>query len=87
MNNIIIETKRLYLRKLQLSDINALRDILQDKEVMYAYEHGFSDEEVMQWYEKQQYRYMQDGVGLLAVILKLFKLESFNFEFLPFMEI
>ena len=70
MNNIIIETKRLYLRKLQISDINALRDILQDKEVMYAYEHGFSDEEVMQWYEKQQYRYMQDGVGLLAVILK-----------------
>ena len=70
LNNIIIETKRLYLRKLQISDINALRDILQDKEVMYAYEHGFSDEEVMQWYEKQQYRYMQDGVGLLAVILK-----------------
>ncbi len=30
-----------------MSDINALRDILQDKEVMYAYEHGFSDEEVM----------------------------------------
>lgn len=53
-----------------MSDINALRDILQDKEVMYAYEHGFSDEEVMQWYEKQQDRYKNDGVGLLAVILK-----------------
>ena len=70
LNNIIIETERLYLRKLQLSDMQALRDILQDKEVMYAYEHGFSDEEVVQWYERQQERYVQDGVGLLAVILK-----------------
>ena len=70
LNNIIIETERLYLRKLQLSDMQALKDILQDKKVMYAYEHGFSDEEVVQWYERQQERYVQDGVGLLAVILK-----------------
>lgn len=48
LNNIIIETQRLYLRKLQLSDMQALKDILQDKDVMYAYEHGFSDEEVIQ---------------------------------------
>ena len=68
--NIILETKRLYLRKLQLSDIQALSYILQDKDVMYAYEHSFSNEEVMQWYEKQQERYKNDGVGLLAVILK-----------------
>lgn len=73
LNNIIIETERLYLRKMQLSDMQALRDILQDKEVMYAYEHGFSDEEVVQWYERQQERYVQDGVGLLAVILKILK--------------
>ena len=70
LNNVIIETKRLYLRKLQLSDIKALSDILQDKDVMYAYEHSFSNEEVMQWYEKQQERYENDGAGLLAVILK-----------------
>lgn len=70
MNNIILETKRLYLRKFQLSDMKALSDILQDKEVMYAYEHSFSDYEVKQWYERQQERYKNDGVGLLAVILK-----------------
>ena len=70
LNNIIIETERLYLRKLQLSDMQALRDILQDKEVMYAYEHSFSDEEVVQWYERQQERYVQDSVGLLSVIIK-----------------
>lgn len=70
MNNIIIETERLYLRKLNECDMDDLSLLLQDEKVMYAYEHGFSDEEVMQWYEKQQYRYMQDGVGLLAVILK-----------------
>lgn len=50
--------------------MKALSDILQDREVMYAYEHCFSDEEVKQWYEKQQKRYINDGVGLLAVILK-----------------
>lgn len=70
LNNIIIETKRLYLRKLQISDINALRDILQDKEVMYAYEHGFSKEEVISWYNKQIERYNKYGFGLWAVILK-----------------
>lgn len=69
-NNIIIETKRLYLRKLQSQDINDLCEILQDKDVMYAYEHSFSNEEVISWYEKQQERYIHDGVGLLAVILK-----------------
>ncbi len=53
-----------------MSDIQALRNILQDKDVMYAYEHSFSNEEVMQWYEKQQKRYENDRVGLLAVILK-----------------
>lgn len=70
MNNIIIETERLYLRKLNECDMDDLSLLLQDEKVMYAYEHGFSDEEVVQWYERQQERYVQDGVGLLAVIIK-----------------
>lgn len=70
MNNVIFETGRLYFRKLQPSDIYALGDILKDKETMYAYEHGFSDDEVKKWFLKQQERYENDGVGLLAAILK-----------------
>ena len=37
---------------------------------MYAYEHAFSDAEVRQWLRRQIDRYVRDGFGLWAVILK-----------------
>ena len=43
---------------------------LQDAEVMYAYEHAFSDAEVWEGIEKQFYRYENDGFGVMSVILK-----------------
>ena len=70
MNNIIIETERLYLRKLNECDMDDLSLLLQDEKVMYAYEHGFSKEEVISWYNKQIERYNKYGFGLWAVILK-----------------
>lgn len=42
----MIETERLYMRKLKWSDIDDIGKILKDPLTMYAYEHGFSDEEV-----------------------------------------
>lgn len=65
-----IESKRLILREMTAGDLPALRKILQDKEVMYAYEHAFSDEEVNQWFENQLRRYREDGFGLWAAVLK-----------------
>ena len=45
--------------------------MLQDENVMYAYEHAFSEDEVTQWLERQMVRYeKEDGLGLLAVDLK-----------------
>ena len=38
---MILETERLYLREMEQSDYNSLCRILQDKEVMYAYEGAF----------------------------------------------
>lgn len=67
---MILETDRLYLRKLCQSDYKALCKILQDKDVMYAYEHAFSDEEVEAWLQNQLRRYRENGFGLWAVILK-----------------
>ena len=64
------ETERLYLRRLEKSDFDALCKILKDKEVMYAYEHAFSDAEVHEWLERQLDRYAEYGFGLWAVILK-----------------
>lgn len=67
---IILETDRLVLRELSLLDKENLSLILQDKDVMYAYEHAFSDSEVDTWLNNQLRRYKDDGFGLWAVILK-----------------
>ncbi|MBP8855885.1 MAG: GNAT family N-acetyltransferase [Oscillospiraceae bacterium] len=65
-----IETTRLYLRELCQTDYAALCAILQDKEVMYAYEHAFSDIEAQEWMDKQCRRYQENGFGLWAVLRK-----------------
>lgn len=70
MQNVIIETQRLYLRKLEQSDFSALCRTMQDKKAMYAYEGAFSDEEVGEWLDRQLVRYNKYGFGLWAVILK-----------------
>jgi len=67
---IILETDRLYLREFVENDFIDLCEILQDKNVMYAYEHSFSEEEVKNWYNKNIERYKENGFGLWAVIQK-----------------
>lgn len=67
---MILETERLYLRELRQSDFPSLCRILQDEEVMYAYEGAFSDTEVQEWLDRQLSRYQKWGFGLWAVILK-----------------
>ncbi len=67
---MILQTERLFLRKLTADDLPALRRILQDKEVMYAYEHAFTEEEVREWLARQFERYEEYGFGLWAVCRK-----------------
>ena len=67
---IILQTERLYLRKLTPSDFPALCRIMQDEKTMYAYEGAFSDKEVQDWLENQLLRYKKHGFGLWAVVLK-----------------
>lgn len=68
---MILETSRLYLRELEQSDFLSLCNILQDPEVMYAYEHPFSDAEVQDWLNRQRKNYRNYGFGLWAVIEKI----------------
>ena len=68
--NVILETERLYLRRLEPGDFDALCAMMQDGEVMYAYNGPFSAEEVRAWLDKQMKRYDERGFGLWAVILK-----------------
>lgn len=67
---MILETKRLYLREMKQSDFSSLCKILQDQDVMYAYEHAFDDIETQEWLDRQITRYNDYGFGLWAVILK-----------------
>lgn len=69
-NDTLIETARLFLRKMTQNDFSDLCKILQDSEVMHAYEGSFSNEEVQDWLDRQLNRYRNDGVGLYAVIPK-----------------
>lgn len=68
--DMILETERLSLRELRQADFSALCAILQDREVMYAYEHPFSNREVQAWLNRQLSRYERDGFGLWAVVEK-----------------
>lgn len=67
---MILETERLYLRKLNQDDFESLCKILQDEETMYAYEGAFSDAEAHEWLDRQLARYEKWGFGLWAVVLK-----------------
>jgi len=67
---MLILTDRLSLRELEQSDFRALSLILQDEDVMTAYEKTFSDEEVQVWLISSLERCRKDGFGLWAVILK-----------------
>ena len=59
---------RLHLRPIMQSNYRALCAIPQDPEVMYAYEHAFSDAEVQDWLDRQRMRYEKDGFGLWAAV-------------------
>lgn len=67
---MILETDRLYLREMNQDDFLSLCRILQDDEIMYAYEGAFSDAEVQEWLDRQISRYQKWNFGLWAVILK-----------------
>ena len=67
---MIIGTERLYMREMDQGDFPSLCLMLQDDDVMYAYEGAFSDEEAQAWLDKQIARYRKYGFGLWAVILR-----------------
>lgn len=67
---VILETERLFLREMDQGDFRDLAEILQDPQVMYAYERDFSDADVQEWLDNQKRRYAEYGFGLWAVIRK-----------------
>ena len=66
----ILETERLFLREMTMSDLDALFAVLGDKEIMQHYPYSFDEERVRSWIERNMNRYKEDGFGLWAVCLK-----------------
>lgn len=60
---IVLESSRLLLREMAQEDFPLLSAMLQNPEVMYAWERTFSDEEVRKWIERNSLRYRDCGYG------------------------
>ena len=66
----MIESKRLILREITHKDFHELGEMLKDIDVMYAWEHTFTDEQITAWINNQIRRYIVEGIGYLLAIDK-----------------
>lgn len=66
----MLRTDRLDLRPLEETDLDALHGVLGDPVAMTAYEGGFTRAESADWIAWQRRRYVDDGFGLWAVVLR-----------------
>ena len=67
---MIIETKRLILREMNIDDFDSLYKVLSDKENMKYYPFYFDEDKVRLWIERNIERYKTFGFGLWAICLK-----------------
>lgn len=66
----VMTSERLNFRNITNKDFNNLKPILQNIEVMYAWEHAFTDDEVHEWIDKNLVRYENEGYSYFALIEK-----------------
>ena len=68
--SVMLESERLLFRKIAQDDFNDLALMLRDPDVMNAWEHTFSDEQIQKWIDSQIARYKKEIVGYFASIRK-----------------
>lgn len=66
----MIETERLYLRKMRGDDFESLHEILSDPETMQHYPAPFDAARTHKWIAWNQDNYQRYGFGLWAVVMK-----------------
>lgn len=71
MQNIFLTTERLILRYITQDDFAELKNILQDKDVMYAWEYDFTDNDVQEWIDKNLKLYAEYNLGFFIVSEKI----------------
>jgi ribosomal-protein-alanine N-acetyltransferase len=67
---LVLETKRLYLRRFDIDDVDPMAQILGDAETMRFYKRPYTRAEAQAWIEANTRRYEKDGFGLWAMVLK-----------------
>lgn len=67
---MMMETERLFLRKLIVDDFDAFYEVLADSDIMQHYPYTFDEKRVMNWITRNMERYEIFGFGLWAVCLK-----------------
>ncbi len=68
--NVVIETERLALRRLVPEDLEAVRRIHSDPEVMAVYGGAFTEQGTRDFIQRNLDRYAKDGVSFYAITLK-----------------
>lgn len=68
MTNIFLKTERFVLRYITQDDFEELKIILQDKEVMYAWEYNFNNEDVQNWIDKNLGLYKKYNLGYFLMV-------------------
>jgi RimJ/RimL family protein N-acetyltransferase len=66
----VLETARLVLREFVPEDADTLALVISDKETMRYYPAPCDQAGVDQWIDRNRQRYVRDGVGLWAMVLK-----------------
>lgn len=71
MQQIFLKTERLILRYITQNDFEALKSILQDSDVMYAWEYAFTDTDVQKWIDKNLEKYAAYNLGYFILHEKM----------------
>ena len=67
MQDVFLETERLSLRYITQDDFEELKIILKDKDIMYAWEYDFTDNDVQKWIDKNLERYKKYNLGFFIM--------------------
>ena len=67
MKTVFLETDRLILRYITQQDFDELKSMLQDSDVMYAWEYTFTDNDIQDWIDKNLSLYKKNSLGFFIV--------------------
>ena len=67
MQNVFLKTERLTLKYITQDDFEELKIILKNKDVMYAWEYDFADNDVQEWIDRNLDFYKKYNLGFFII--------------------